>query len=177
MRRDLGLRLPWAPERDPRAREGGGAHRESPGGERGVREGSEDGRRRRPRTGERESAGEGVAGQNSAKMRNGMYLRAREDPAMLRVALASAFTLGRGGFSPAAVALGSGQRWGEKAGSARGFIGRVVRGNKEGKQGGARHLPNGAGDLPSGTRHGRAKEGNSGKKKGRKGTAADRWGR
>jgi len=40
--------------------------------------------------------------------------------------------------------------------------------NKEGKQGGARHLPNGAGDFPSVTRHGRAKEGSSGKKKGKR---------
>ena len=55
-----------------------------------------------------------------------MYLRAREDPAKLRVALASAFVLGRGRLSPAAVALGSGQRWGEKAGSARGYIGQPV---------------------------------------------------
>ena len=65
-----------------------------------------------------------------------MYLRAREDPAMLRVALASAFALGTGRLSPAAVALGSGQRWGEKAGSARGFIGRVSveirKGSREG---------------------------------------------
>ena len=85
---------------------------------------------------EKESAGEGVARPNSAKMRNGMYLRAREDPAKLRVALASAFALGRGRLSPAAVALGSGQRWGEKAGLARGFIGRVCaeirKGSREG---------------------------------------------
>ena len=46
---------------------------------------------------EKRCAGEGVAGQNNAKMRNGEYLRAREDPVMLRVALASAFALGRGG--------------------------------------------------------------------------------
>ena len=63
-----------------------------------------------------------------------MYLRAREDPAKLRVALASAFALGRGRLSPAAVALGSGQRWGEKAGSARGFIGRVVCGIRKGSR-------------------------------------------
>ena len=89
---------------------------------------------------EKESAGEGVAGQNSAKTRNGMYLRAREDPAKLRVALASAFVLGRGRLSPAAVALGSGQRWGEKAGSARGFIGRVCAGIRKGSSGFG-HLP------------------------------------
>jgi len=41
--------------------------------------------------------GEGVAGQNNAKIRNGEYLRAREDPAVLRMALVSAFALGRGG--------------------------------------------------------------------------------
>jgi len=61
---------------------------------------------------EKRRAGEGVAEQNNAKMRNGEYLRARGGPAVLRVALALAFALGRGGgFSPAAVAHGSGQRW------------------------------------------------------------------
>ena len=81
---------------------------------------------------EKRRAGEGVAGQNNAKIRNGEYLRAREDPAVLRVALASAFALGRGGFSPAAVALGSGQRMGEEEGSAWRFIGRPASGNRKG---------------------------------------------
>ena len=45
---------------------------------------------------EKRRAGEGVAGQNNAKTRNGEYLRARGGPAVLRVALASAFALGRG---------------------------------------------------------------------------------
>jgi len=42
--------------------------------------------------------GEGVARQNNAKTRNGEYLRARGGPAVLRVALVSAFALGRGGW-------------------------------------------------------------------------------
>ena len=62
----------------------------------------------------------------------GGALWAQEDPAKLRVALASAFVLGRGRLSPAAVALGSGQRMGEEEGSAWRFIGRPASGNRKG---------------------------------------------
>ena len=48
---------------------------------------------------EKRHAGEDVAGQNKAKTRIGEYQRARGSSAVLRVALASAFTLGRGGFT------------------------------------------------------------------------------
>jgi len=114
-----------------------------------------------------------------------MYLRAREDPAKLRVALASAFVLGRGRLSPAAVALGSGQRWGEKAGSARGFIGRVVRGIRKGSKWirspamrGRRRWPSLHGRAIGGRRKENAggKERKLGEEERKEGKGADLWG-
>ena len=67
---------------------------------------------------EKRRVGEDVARQNNAKTRIGEYLRARGSPAVLRAALASAFTLGRG-VSPLAVAHGSGQRMERGRGEAQ----------------------------------------------------------
>jgi hypothetical protein len=81
---------------------------------------------------EKRRAGEGVAGQNNAKTRNGEYLRARGGPAVLRVTLGVGVRAQEGGFSPAAMALGSGQRMGEEEGSAWRFIDRPASGNRKG---------------------------------------------
>jgi len=118
---------------------------------------------------EKRRVGEGVAGQNNAKTRNGEYLRARGGPAVLRVALASAFALGRG-FSPAAVAHGSGQRW-RRAEGRLGLYRWAAAAWKEGKQGGFGTFQTGAGGFPSVPRHGRAEEGRGapGKEGGRHG--------
>ena len=88
---------------------------------------------------------------------------------MLRVALASAFALGRG-FSPAAVAHGSGQGW-RRAEGRLGLYRWAAAAWKEGKQGGFGTFQTGAGGFPSVPRHGRAKEGRGapGKEGGRRG--------
>ena len=75
---------------------------------------------------EKRRAGEGVAGQNNAKTRNGEYLRTQGGPAVLRVALASAFALGRGRFSPAAVvSFERRSSKGRREALGWGFIGRL----------------------------------------------------
>ena len=67
---------------------------------------------------EKRRAGEDVTGQNKAKTRIGEYQRAWGSSVVLRVALATAFALGRGD-SPTAVAHGSGQGMEKGRGEAR----------------------------------------------------------
>ena len=121
------------------ARENRGAHRESSGGERGVREDLEGAGRRRQQWLEREhGAGEGESDQNMTKNKRWRYLRARVSTADPRDSSATGLVLGEGEFA------GGGCEWARarpgtgENGARLGFIdGRLWR-RRKGRRGAGR---------------------------------------
>ena len=177
MCRDLGLRLPRAPKRKLRAREGGGAHREASGGGCGVRDELQTRCRRRRGSGERKR---GRVRWNPVKTRpkreiSSTYGRVRS--------WRGSWMHRRRGFrsgmkdSPAAVVLGCEQRMGREGGLGSGFYWPGGARNKEGEQVDSVTCHAGATAVafPAWPRHRRPKKGNRrGKRKEARGRRKER---